>query len=141
MPALRKDFTVDAYQIHESRWLGADCILLIVAALGVDQLQHFAGLAAEIGLDVLIESHDAAELARALGTASPLIGVNNRNLRDFSVSLETTLDLRDQVGSDRILITESGIHSRDDVAKMRAGGVNAFLVGEDPGDALRRMFA
>ena len=147
LPALRKDFTVDAYQIHESRWLGADCILLIVAALGVDQLQHFAGLAAEIGLDVLIESHDAAELARALGTASPLIGVNNRNLRDFSVLLETTLDLRDQVGSDRILITESGIHSRDDVAKMRAGGVNAFLVGEafmraeDPGDALRRMFA
>ncbi len=147
LPVLRKDFTVDAYQIHESRLLGADCILLIVAALGVDQLQHYAGLAAEIGLDVLIETHDAVEMARALTTASPLIGVNNRNLRDFSISLDTTLALRDQVGAERILITESGIHSRDDVALMRAGGVHAFLVGEafmraaDPGSELQGLFA
>jgi indole-3-glycerol phosphate synthase len=147
LPALRKDFTVDAYQIHESRALGADCILLIVAALGVDQLQDYAGLAMELGLDVLIETHDGEEMTRALRTASPLIGVNNRNLRDFSVSLDITLGLRDQVGSDRILITESGIHTREDVAKMRAGGVHAFLVGEafmraeDPGSELQRLFA
>ncbi len=147
LPALRKDFTVDAYQIHESRVLGADCILLIVAALGVDQLQDYAGLAMELGLDVLIETHDADEMTRALCTASPLIGVNNRNLRDFTVSLDLTLDLRDQVGDDRILITESGIHTREDVAKMRAGGVHAFLVGEafmraeDPGSELQRLFA
>lgn len=146
LPVLRKDFTVDVYQIHESRWLGADCILLIVAALGVDQLQHYAGLAQEVGLDVLIETHDAVEMERALRTASPLIGVNNRNLRDFTVSLDTTLNLRDQVGAERILIAESGIHSRDDVARLRAGGVNAFLVGEafmraqDPGSALQNLF-
>jgi indole-3-glycerol phosphate synthase len=147
LPALRKDFTVDAYQIHESRVLGADCILLIVAALGVDQLQDYAGLAMELGLDVLIETHDGEEMTRALRTASPLIGVNNRNLRDFSVSLDITLGLRDAVGPERILITESGIHTRDDVAKMRAGGVHAFLVGEafmraeDPGSELQRLFA
>ncbi|HWT17020.1 MAG TPA: indole-3-glycerol phosphate synthase TrpC [Patescibacteria group bacterium] len=147
LPALRKDFIVDAYQLHESRVLGADCILLIVAALGIDQLQHFAGLAMELGLDVLIETHDGDEMARALRTASPLIGVNNRNLRDFSVSLDLTLALRGQVGADRILITESGIHTREDVAKMRAGGVHAFLVGEafmradDPGSELQRLFA
>ncbi len=147
LPVLRKDFTVDAYQIHESRVLGADCILLIVGALGVDQLQHYAGLAAEIGLDVLIESHDGDELTRALGTASPLIGINNRDLRDFSVSLDTTLNLRDRIGAERILITESGIHAPADVEKMRAGGVHAFLVGEafmradDPGAELRRLFA
>jgi indole-3-glycerol phosphate synthase len=147
LPALRKDFTVDAWQIHESRVLGADCILLIVAALGADQLQDYAGLAMELGLDVLIETHDAEEMTRALRTASPLIGVNNRNLRDFSVSLDTTLALRDRVGDERLLITESGIHTRDDVAKMRAGGVHAFLVGEafmraeDPGSELQRLFA
>jgi indole-3-glycerol phosphate synthase len=147
LPALRKDFTVDAYQIHEARVLGADCILLIVAALGADQLQDYAGLAAELGLDVLVETHDDAEMTRALRTGSPLIGVNNRNLRDFSVSLETTLALRERVDGERILITESGIHSRDDVARMRAGGVHAFLVGEafmraeDPGAELERLFA
>lgn len=147
LPALRKDFTVDAYQLYESRVLGADCILLIVAALGADQLQHYAGLAMEIGLDVLIETHDAGEMAQALRTASPLIGVNNRNLRDFSVSLEATLALRDHVDASRILITESGIHSRDDVATMRSAGVHAFLVGEafmradDPGAELQRLFA
>ncbi|MBK6434683.1 MAG: indole-3-glycerol phosphate synthase TrpC [Rhodanobacteraceae bacterium] len=147
LPALRKDFIVDAWQIHESRVLGADCVLLIVAALGVDQLQDYAGRAMEIGLDVLIETHDAVEMTAALRTTSPLIGVNNRNLRDFSVSLEATLSLRDQVDAARILITESGIHTRDDVAKMRAGGVHAFLVGEafmradDPGAELQRLFA
>ena len=147
LPVLRKDFTVDVYQIHESRVLGADCILLIVGALGVDQLQHYAGLATEIGLDVLIESHDGDELTRALGTASPLIGINNRDLRDFSVSLDTTLNLRDRIGAERILITESGIHAPADVEKMRVGGVHAFLVGEafmraeDPGAELRRLFA
>jgi indole-3-glycerol phosphate synthase len=147
LPALRKDFIVDAWQIHESRVLGADCVLLIVAALGVDQLQDYAGVALELGLDVLIETHDGEEMARALRTSSPLIGVNNRNLRDFSVSLDTTLNLRDQAGAERILITESGIHTRADVAKMRSGGVHAFLVGEafmraeDPGNELRRLFA
>ena len=147
LPALRKDFIVDAYQIHESRVLGADCILLIVAALGVDQLQDYAGRAMEIGLDVLIETHDAVEVTAALRTTSPLIGANNRNMRDFVVSLEATLSLRDQVDAARILITESGIHTRDDVDKMRAGGVHALLVGEafmradDPGAELQRLFA
>lgn len=147
LPALRKDFIVDAYQIHESRVLGADCVLLIVAALGADQLQEYAGVAMEIGLDVLVETHDDEEMTRALQTSSPLIGVNNRNLRDFSVSLDATLALRDRVDSGRILITESGIHTRDDVARLRAGGVHAFLVGEafmraaDPGAELQRLFA
>lgn len=147
LPVLRKDFTVDAYQIHESRVLGADCILLIVAALGTDQLQDYAGLANELGLDVLVETHDAEEMTRALRTASPLIGVNNRNLRDFTVSLDRSLELRSQVGPERILITESGIHTRADVTRMRQGGVHAFLVGEafmradDPGSELQRLFA
>ena len=147
LPALRKDFIVDAYQIHESRVLGADCVLLIVAALGADQLQEYAGVAMELGLDVLVETHDEQEMTRALQTPSPLIGVNNRNLRDFTVSLETTLALRERVDGERILITESGIHTREDVARMRAGGVHAFLVGEafmrapDPGTELQRLFA
>ena len=147
LPALRKDFIVDVYQIHESRVLGADCVLLIVAALGADQLQDYAGVAMELGLDVLVETHDEQEMTRALQTASPLIGVNNRNLRDFTVSLETTLALRERVDGERILITESGIHTREDVARMRAGGVHAFLVGEafmrapDPGTELQRLFA
>ena len=147
LPALRKDFIVDAYQIHESRVLGADCVLLIVAALGADQLQEYAGVAMEIGLDVLVETHDDEEMARALRTSSPLIGVNNRNLRDFTVSLDATLALRERVDGGRILITESGIHTREDVARLRAGGVHAFLVGEafmraaDPGAELQRLFA
>jgi len=147
LPALRKDFIVDAYQIHESRLLGADCVLLIVAALGADQLQDYAGVAMEIGLDVLVETHDEEEMTRALRTSSPLIGVNNRNLRDFTVSLDATLALRERVDGGRILITESGIHTREDVARLRAGRVHAFLVGEafmraaDPGAELQRLFA
>ncbi len=147
LPALRKDFIVDVYQIHESRMLGADCVLLIVAALGADQLQDYAGVAMEAGLDVLVETHDDEEMTRALRTPAALIGVNNRNLRDFTVSLDATLALRERVGGERILITESGIHTREDVARMRAGGVHAFLVGEafmraaDPGVELQRLFA
>ncbi len=147
LPALRKDFIVDAYQIHESRSLGADCILLIVAALDDAQLQDFCGVAGELGMDVLVESHNAEELARALRTSAQLIGVNNRDLRTFETSLDTTLSLVESVPSDRVLVTESGIHTADDVARLRDAGVHAFLVGEafmraeDPGAELRRIFA
>ncbi len=147
LPVLRKDFVVDEYQIYEARVLGADCILLIVAALNDPNLQAFCMLALELGLDVLVETHDADEMQRALQTPATLIGINNRNLRNFEVSLDTTLGLRHRVGKDRILITESGIHSRDDVALMRRNGVNAFLVGEafmrapDPGLALKELFS
>jgi len=147
LPVLRKDFTIDPYQVHEARLLGADCILLIVAALDDAALAGMVNLAHEIGLDVLVEVHDIDELERALQTDAALIGVNNRNLRTFAVSLDTTLDLRDAVPRDRILVTESGIATRDDVQRMREAGVDAFLVGEsfmrdaDPGAALRRLFA
>ena len=147
LPVLRKDFTIDPYQVHEARMLGADCILLIVAALDDAALAGMVNLAHEIGLDVLVEVHDIDELERALQTDAALIGVNNRNLRTFAVSLDTTLDLRDAVPRDRILVTESGIATRDDVQRMREAGVDAFLVGEsfmretDPGAALRRLFA
>jgi indole-3-glycerol phosphate synthase len=146
LPVLRKDFTVDEYQIHEARALGADAVLLIVAALDDAQLAGFSNLAMGLGLDVLVEVHDADELERALQTASPLIGINNRNLRSFEVSLQTTLDLKASVPADRRLVTESGILARADVDAMRAAGVHAFLVGEafmradDPGDALRLLF-
>jgi len=147
LPVLRKDFTVDPYQVLEARVLGADCILLIVAALDDAALAGMVNLAHEIGLDVLVEVHDIDELERALQTDAALIGVNNRNLRTFAVSLDTTLDLRQAVPRDRILVTESGIATRDDVQRMREAGVDAFLVGEsfmretDPGAALRRLFA
>jgi indole-3-glycerol phosphate synthase len=147
LPVLRKDFTIDAYQVYEARALGADCILLIVAALDDSALVELSTLAHSIGLDVLIEVHDAGELERALTTSAPLIGINNRNLRTFETRLETTLDLLDRVPSDRLLVTESGIHTRADVARMRSAGVHAFLVGEafmraeDPGAELRRLFA
>ena len=147
LPVLRKDFTIDPYQVHETRMLGADCILLIVAALDDAALAGMVNLAHEIGLDVLVEVHDIDELERALQTDAALIGVNNRNLRTFAVSLDTTLDLREAVPRDRILVTESGIATRDDVLRMREAGVDAFLVGEsfmregDPGAALRRLFA
>jgi len=147
LPVLRKDFTIDAYQVLEARALGADCILLIAAALDDGQLAEFAALAAEIGLDVLVEVHDGDELERALRVPAPLLGINNRDLRTFSVSLDTTLALRDRVPVGRRLVTESGIHTTDDVARLRAAGIGAFLVGEgflrepDPGLALRRLFA
>lgn len=147
LPVLRKDFVIDAYQVYEARALGADCILLIVAALGDPHLAELADLALELGMDVLVEAHDADELERALRTSATLIGINNRNLRTFETSLETTLNLKDRVDADRVLVTESGIHRRDDVQRMRAAGVHAFLVGEafmrapEPGLALRELFA
>ena len=147
LPALRKDFLVDAWQVYESRLLGADCILLIVAALGDAALAEFSGLAMDLGMDVLVEVHDIDELERALQVPAPLLGINNRSLRTFEVSLDTTLALKQAVPPDRILVTESGIATREDVAKMRQAGVNAFLVGEsfmrapEPGDELQRLFA
>jgi len=147
LPVLRKDFTIDAYQVLEARALGADCILLIAAVLSDGQLADFAALAADIGLDVLVEVHDGDELERALRVPAPLLGINNRDLRTFTVSLDTTLALRDQVPAGRRLVTESGIHTADDVARLRAAGIDAFLVGEgflrdpDPGAALRRVFS
>ncbi|HET8940612.1 MAG TPA: indole-3-glycerol phosphate synthase TrpC [Rudaea sp.] len=146
LPVLRKDFIIDAYQVHESRALGADCILLIVAALSDAQLVEFSALANDLGMDVLVEAHNAQELDRALTTSARLIGINNRDLRTFHTSLDTTLALRKHVPQDRVLVTESGIHTRADVARMRAANVNAFLVGEafmradDPGTELRRLF-
>jgi len=146
LPVLRKDFVIDAYQVYEARALGADCILLIVAALDDVALLELSLLAAELDLDVLAEAHDAEELARALDLPVRLIGINNRNLRTFEVSLDTTLALRDRVTADRVLITESGIATRSDVARMREAGVHAFLVGEtfmradDPGVELNRLF-
>lgn len=150
LPVLRKDFTIDAYQIYEARVLGADCILLIVAALGDAALIELAALAIELGMDVLVEVHDAEEMERALVVAERLpvlIGINNRNLRTFDVSLQTTLDLRDRVPPGHVLVTESGILAPADVALMRDNGVHAFLVGEafmrapDPGTELMRLFA
>lgn len=147
LPVLRKDFIVDAYQIHEARALGADCILLIAAALDDTRLAEFAFLAGEMGMDVLVEVHDLDELERALPVPARLLGINNRNLRTFDVSLQATLDLQPMVPADRVLVTESGILSRADVALMRVAGVHAFLVGEafmrqpDPGAALHELFA
>jgi indole-3-glycerol phosphate synthase len=147
LPILRKDFTIDPYQVHEARFIGADAILLIVAALEDGPLVEMANLAMELGMDVLVEVHDIDELERALQTGCELIGVNNRNLRTFEVSLDTTLALKPAVPSDRILVTESGIATPADVARMREAGVETFLVGErfmrepDPGAALRGLFA
>jgi len=147
LPVLRKDFVIDDYQVYEARALGADCILLIVAALDDAQLADFSTLAHELGMDVLAEAHDATELERALKTSAALIGINNRDLRTFKTSLDTTLNLRSRVPADRLLVTESGIHTRVDVARMRDAGVNAFLVGEafmradDPGAELARLFS
>ena len=146
LPVLRKDFMVDAYQIYESRAMGADCILLIAACLDDARMRDFEAIAHGLGMAVLVEVHDAAEMERALQLATPLIGVNNRNLKTFEVSLDTTLGLRAQVGSPRIIVTESGIRSRDDVLRMGAAGVGAFLVGEafmraaEPGQALAELF-
>jgi indole-3-glycerol phosphate synthase len=146
LPALRKDFTIDPYQIYEARAIGADCILLIVAALDDVKLREMEALALELGLAVLVEVHDAAELDRALGMGSPLLGVNNRNLRTFETTLKTTLQLLPRIPSNKLVVTESGILGVADVQSMRAAHVNAFLVGEafmrakDPGAALAEMF-
>lgn len=146
LPVLRKDFIVDAYQVYESRAMGADAILLIAACLDDAQMREFEAIAVALGMAVLVEVHDGAELERALKLRTPLIGVNNRNLRTFEVSVQTTIDLRTQVPADRLLVTESGIATRDDVAKLRAAGVHAFLVGEafmrgdEPGEALAELF-
>lgn len=147
LPVLRKDFIIDAYQVYEARVIGADCILLIVAALGDAQLLEFAGLAAHLDMDVLVEVHDEQELERALALPVTLIGVNNRNLRTFKTDLNTTLRLLPQIPADRIVVTESGIHTQSDVALMRKRYVNTFLVGEafmrapDPGQELAHIFS
>ena len=146
LPVIRKDFIVDCYQVYEARLIGADAILLIAACLSDQQLTELNALAHELQLDVLIEVHDAEELQRALTVPGRLIGVNNRNLRTFEVTLETTLNLLESIPVERLLVTESGILSRDDVMRMRAHTVNAFLVGEafmrapDPGVELARLF-
>ncbi len=146
LPVLRKDFIVDAYQIDEARAMGADAILLIAACLDDATMLAFERQALDLGMAVLVEVHDAAELQRALKCSTPLVGINNRNLRTFDVTLQTTLDLLSSVPSDRIVVTESGIGTRDDVARMRSHGVGAFLVGEafmrqpDPGAALASLF-
>jgi len=146
LPAIRKDFVIDAWQLAEARVLGADAVLLIAAALPDQRLGDFAHQAAELGLDVLLEVHDGEELERALTTPARLIGINNRSLRTFETRLDTTLTLRSAVPADRLLVTESGIHTGADVALMRAAGVHAFLVGEafmrapDPGAKLRELF-
>jgi len=146
LPVLRKDFIVDPYQVYESRAMGADCILLIVAALGDGQLHELAGVARELELDVLVEVHDREELERGLALRTPLIGINNRDLHSFQTRLETTLELLPDMFHDRTVVTESGIHTPDDVARMRRHGVNAFLVGEafmsapDPGAKLTALF-
>ena len=147
LPVLRKDFIVDAYQVYESRVMGADAILLIAAILDDAQMKAFEAIALSLDMAVLVEVHDEVELARALKLKTPLIGVNNRNLKTFEVSLDTTLRLMQQVPADRLLVTESGIRNREDVLRMGAAGVNAFLVGEtfmrapDPGAALAELFA
>jgi indole-3-glycerol phosphate synthase len=146
LPALRKDFIVDEYQVAEARALGADCILLIAAAMDLHRLRDLEAAAQSLGMAVLAEVHDAAELETALKLETPLIGINNRDLRTFEVSLQTTIDLLPAVGTGRLVVTESGILHAADVATMRAAGVHAFLVGEafmrapDPGVELARLF-
>ena len=145
LPALRKDFLIDSYQVHEARAMGADAILLIAAALDLPQLRDLEAIAQGLGMSVLVEVHDGHELDRALQLTTPLIGINNRDLRSFEVSLPTTLGLLPRVPTGRIVVTESGIHSPDDLASMRRSGVNAFLIGEalmrhsSPGEALAAL--
>ena len=146
LPVLRKDFMVDAYQVYEARAMGADCILLIAACLDDAQMKDLEAIARGLDMAVLVEVHDAEELNRALKLKTPLVGINNRNLRSFEVSLDTTLGMLKDVPADRILVTESGILTPGDVQKMRDAKVNAFLVGEafmrapDPGQALADLF-
>ena len=147
LPALRKDFMVDEYQVVEARALGADCILLIAAALDDGRLAALEASAHDLGMATLVEVHDASELERALQLHTPLVGINNRNLKTFQVTLQTTLDLLPRVPGEKLIVTESGIQTPADVARMRAHGVHAFLVGEafmraaDPGAALAALFA
>ena len=147
LPVLRKDFMVDAYQIYESRAMGADAVLLIAACLDDAQLRDFEAIARSLDMAVLVEVHSGEELGRALKLKTPLIGVNNRNLKTFEVSLDTTLTLMRDMPSDRMLVCESGIHTRDDVLRMGSAGVDVFLVGEafmradEPGQALAELFA
>ena len=144
---IRKDFMVAPYQIYESRVINADCVLLIAACLTKDQMQELAGIAQEVGLDVLVEVHNEEELGRALTLNTRLLGINNRDLHSFEVSLENTFKLLDQIPEDRIVVTESGIHTPDDVKAMQAKTVNSVLVGEafmrakNPGDELKRLFS
>jgi len=146
LPTLRKDFMVDPYQIFEARCMGADCILLIVAALGQKQMLELADVASSLDLDILVESHSHEELLRALEVKTALIGINNRNLRTFETSLDTTLSLLGEIPDDRVVITESGIHTEQDITKVKSANVRAFLVGEafmrqsDPGLALGQLF-
>ena len=146
LPVLRKDFVIDPYQVYEARVLGADCILLIVAALGDAMLRELYQLAVHLGMDALIEVHDGEELERALVFPAPMVGINNRDLRTFETRLDVTLDLLKNIPDDRIVVTESGIHTRSDVELMRSNGVNAFLVGEafmkaeEPGEKLAELF-
>ena len=147
LPVLRKDFMVDPYQIYESRMIGADCILLIVSALTDSQLNEFSALAQELGMDVLVEVHGVDELERALPVKGALLGINNRNLHTFEVSLNNTFDLLPAIAEDRLVITESGIHTTEDVHAMFSKGINAFLVGEafmrqdNPGEGLQKLFS
>jgi len=147
LPVIRKDFIVDPYQVYEARSIAADCILLIVACLEDAQMRELNDLAHELGMDVLVEVHDGNELQRALAMPGRMVGINNRNLRTFDVSLRTTLDLLSEIPQERLVVTESGIHTPDDVKLMREHKVNAFLVGEafmrasEPGEKLAELFA
>lgn len=146
LPVLRKDFTIDPYQVYEARSIGADCILLIVAALSDQQLRELTDITLDLGMDVLVEVHNREELERALFLRTPLIGINNRDLHTFKTDLDTTINLLTDVFHDRTVVTESGIHTNQQVALLRKHNVNAFLVGEafmtatDPGEKLREMF-
>ena len=146
LPVIRKDFMVAPYQVYESRAIGADCILLIAACLTKDQMQELEGIAHEIGLDVLVEVHDGEELDDALTLSTPLVGINNRNLHNFEVSLDTTFELHHRIAENRLTITESGIMTRSDVEAMTRRGIYGFLVGEsfmrapDPGEKLQELF-
>ncbi|WP_133718889.1 indole-3-glycerol phosphate synthase TrpC [Methylocaldum gracile] len=147
LPVLRKDFMIDPYQVFEARAIGADCILLIAAALNDGTMQELSDVAVDLGMDVLVEVHDAPELERALRLDLPLVGINNRNLRTFETRLDTTLDLLERIPPGRLVVTESGIHTPEDVSLMRRHGVHTFLVGEafmtaeDPGVRLQALFA
>jgi indole-3-glycerol phosphate synthase len=147
LPVLRKDFMIDAYQVYEARAMGADCILLIAAALTLGQMQQLESVAHSLGMAVLVEVHNGEELAQAIQLATPLLGINNRNLRTFEVTLDTTLGLLEKISGDKIVVTESGIFTADDVKLMRDHAVHTFLVGEafmrqeNPGAALAKVFA